>query len=107
MTSLGTALTSRHGLRALPNPAVSASLRQSSITRELAESAIKKAQCDVRMTNKSDKPSNKPVPPVHQENGRNPCPAMVADAVLRNRSPMPNSLLTGNSQGISPISRIL
>jgi adenylate cyclase len=36
-----------------------------------------KAQCDVRMTNKSDKPSNKPVPPVHQENGRNPCPAMV------------------------------
>src|ERR1700730_15849268 len=34
MTSLGTALTSRHGLRALPNPAVSASLRQSSITRD-------------------------------------------------------------------------
>jgi len=31
----GDGVTSRHGLRALPNPAVSASLRQSSITRAI------------------------------------------------------------------------
>jgi hypothetical protein len=33
------------------------------------------------MTNKSDKPSDKPVTRVHDENGRNPCAAMVVCAV--------------------------
>jgi hypothetical protein len=66
---------------------------------ELAESAIKKAQCDVGMTNKSDKPSNKPVPPVHQENGRNPCPAMVVCAVICEPVSTCNSLLTGKLTG--------